>query len=44
VTPEDIAATIYSLLGIPVDAEIHDTLGRPHRVILGKPIPGIADA
>ncbi|MBC8115262.1 MAG: DUF1501 domain-containing protein, partial [Candidatus Saccharimonas sp.] len=38
VTPEDIAATIYTLLGLPPDAELHDTLGRPHRVLLGKPI------
>jgi len=38
VTPEDIAATIYTLLGIPIDAEIRDPLGRPHRVIIGKPI------
>lgn len=38
VTPEDIAATIYTLLGIPHDAELHDTQGRPHRVIAGKPI------
>ncbi len=38
VTPEDLAATIYTLLGVPHDTEIHDPLGRPHRVIIGKPI------
>lgn len=38
VTPEDIAATIYTLLGISQDAEIFDNQGRPHRVQIGKPI------
>jgi hypothetical protein len=38
VTPEDIAATIYTLLGISHDAEIFDNQGRPHRVQIGKPI------
>lgn len=41
VTPEDIAATIYTLLGLPPDAELHDTLNRPHRILLGKPIEAI---
>ena len=41
VSPEDIAATIYHLLGIPHDAEIHDPLGRPHRVQTGKPIESL---
>ncbi len=38
VTPEDIAATIYTILGIPADAEVFDNQGRPHRVQIGKPI------
>ena len=38
VTPEDIAATIYTLLGVPADQELRDTLGRPHRIINGTPI------
>ncbi len=38
VSPEDIAATIYTLLGVPHDTELLDTQGRPHRVIIGKPI------
>lgn len=38
VTPADIAATIYTLLGISHDAEIFDNQGRPHRVQIGKPI------
>ena len=42
VTPEDIAATIYTILGIPHDAEIVDTQGRPHRVQIGQPIDALA--
>lgn len=41
VKPEDITATIYEALGIPSDTEIHDTLGQPHRLILGQPIQTI---
>ena len=41
VTPEDIAATIYTLLGISPDAELTDNLGRPHRVMLGRPIEAL---
>jgi hypothetical protein len=32
VTPHDVVATIYDLLGIPPDTELPDTLGRPVRV------------
>jgi hypothetical protein len=39
VTPEDVTATIYHALGIPLDTEIRDSLGRPHVVATGKPIP-----
>ena len=39
VTPEDVAATIYHALGIPLDTQLLDTLGRPHIVSTGKPIP-----
>jgi hypothetical protein len=38
VTPEDIAATIYLLLGIDPETRILDSLGRPHSVALGNPI------
>ncbi|MFO0900167.1 MAG: DUF1501 domain-containing protein [Pirellulales bacterium] len=38
VTPEDLAATIYAALGIEADERVHDALGRPHDVALGKPI------
>ena len=39
VTPEDVAATIYRALGIPLDTKIRDPLDRPHVVATGKPIP-----
>lgn len=42
VRPEDVAATIYSLLGIPEGTEIRDNLDRPHNLILGRPIRGLA--
>jgi hypothetical protein len=38
VTQDDIAATMYHLLGFHPEAEVHDRLGRPHRVSLGEPI------
>ena len=34
--PEDIAATIYHILGIPSETRIHDQLHRPHSVALGE--------
>ena len=40
-TPEDIAATIYHLLGIPPETRIHDRLHRPHTVALGQPLHSI---
>ena len=41
VTPEDVAATIYYALGIDPESHIHDALGRPHKVALGKPVMDI---
>jgi hypothetical protein len=38
VSPEDFIATIHHALGIPLDAEIHDQLHRPHRVCDGNPL------
>lgn len=38
VTPEDIAATIYLLLGIDPRTRIYDSLHRPHSVAVGNPI------
>lgn len=39
--PRDLAATVYYLLGVPADTVLHDALGRPHPLIIGKPIEGI---
>lgn len=39
--PKDMAATIYHLLGVDPQTTIHDLTGRPHSVILGRPISGI---
>jgi len=38
VSPQDIAATVYAALGIPLDTEIHDPLQRPHALVVGQPI------
>lgn len=39
--PADFVATLYHLLGVPAETQIHDAGGRPHNVIIGKPIDGI---
>ena len=41
-TPENLAATIYSALGIPKTAAWHDAEGRPHFVYRGEPIAGLS--
>jgi hypothetical protein len=41
VLPQDLHATIYHLLGISKDAEIHDTLGRPLPVTRGEVVRAI---
>lgn len=38
VTPADVAATIYHLLGIDPALELHDTFDRPLQLCLGTPI------
>lgn len=38
VRPEDLTATIYHTLGVPLDAEIHDTLRRPLPITRGQVI------
>jgi hypothetical protein len=38
VSPADFAATLYHCLGVAPDAEITDRLGRPLRVVEGRPI------
>jgi hypothetical protein len=40
-TPEDLAATIYSTLGIPSTANWVDFEGRPHELYRGAPIAGL---
>ena len=37
-SPEDIGATVYHLLGLPAEAEVHDRLGRPVRLNRGSVI------
>jgi hypothetical protein len=41
VMPQDLHATIYHCLGIPQDAEMHDSLGRPLAVYRGEPVKAI---
>lgn len=40
-TPENMAATIYSALGIPATAVWHDESDRPHNIYYGDPIEGL---
>lgn len=40
-TPENLAATLYTRLGIPRTAGWQDTDGRPYEVYRGDPIPGL---
>ena len=41
VKPENFAATIYHLLGIPSEAVWHDTQARPFAIYHGEPIAGL---
>ena len=41
VTPADVAATIYHLLGVDPAMELSDTVGRPMRLCEGTPILGV---
>jgi hypothetical protein len=40
-TPENMAATIYSALGISKTAEWYDARGRPNAIYRGDPIAGL---
>jgi uncharacterized protein (DUF1501 family) len=40
-SPENMAATIYSALGIPATAVWHDESDRPHNIYYGDPIEGL---
>lgn len=44
VTPADLAATIFWRFGIDPASEIHDHLGRPHRLALGEPLRQLFNA
>ena len=39
--PKDFAATLYHLLGVDPETVLYDSIDRPHRLVLGKPIAGI---
>jgi hypothetical protein len=39
--PRDIAATIYHLLGVPVDTIVRDQASRPHQLVIGQKIDGL---
>jgi uncharacterized protein (DUF1501 family) len=39
--PKDIAATVYHLLGVDPQTTVVDPAGRPHPLVIGKPIEGI---
>jgi Protein of unknown function (DUF1501) len=41
VTPQDLAATIYHLLGVDAHLTLHDGLGRPYPLSTGEPIRGL---
>ena len=40
-TPENLAATLYTALGIPCDAAWNDTDGRPYEICRAQPIAGL---
>jgi hypothetical protein len=41
VSPDDVAATVFHGLGIPLDQEIRDAQGRPLLLCSGKPVLGL---
>jgi hypothetical protein len=41
VSPDDLAATVFDRLGVPLDHELTDTQGRPIPLCLGKPVTGL---
>jgi hypothetical protein len=41
VRPDDLAATMFHLLGLSPHAEVHDPLNRPLQIAQGKPITGL---
>lgn len=41
VSPADLTATMFSLLGLEPHTVVRDAAGRPHRISIGAPISGI---
>jgi hypothetical protein len=41
VRPEDLAATVFALLGIDPTMEIHDALNRPFPAAKGDPVAAV---
>lgn len=41
VSPDDLAATVFDGLGIPLEQEIRDSQGRPLTPCSGKPVRGL---
>ena len=41
VRPDDLAATMFHLLGIDPETEVYDTSNRPLVIAVGRPISGI---
>jgi hypothetical protein len=41
VSPDDLAATVFDALGIPLDRELHDAQGRPLPLCTGRPVQGV---
>jgi uncharacterized protein (DUF1501 family) len=39
--PRDVAATIYHVLGVPAGTTVPDQTGRPHGIVIGRPIEAI---
>ena len=40
-SPGDLAATVYQALGLDIESELHDRLGRPLRLCAGEPISSL---
>jgi hypothetical protein len=41
VSPDDLAATVFHTLGIPLHQEMHDAQGRPLPLCTGRPVLGV---
>jgi uncharacterized protein (DUF1501 family) len=41
VSPEDLLATVYHLVGIDPRSQIHDLQGRPFALVSGRPVKGL---